>query len=62
MITPKTPDIGLVLQNLEKNNVKYVNSEQWRKLDDYEISEGKKKNKLREKIVSKEKMIEIAHS
>ena len=62
LITPKTPDIGLVLQNLEKNNVKYVNSEQWRKLDDYEISEGKKKNKLREKIVSKEKMIEIAHS
>ena len=59
-ILPKIPDLNLILFNANQNNVKYLNNKQWKKLDKYEIDEGIKRNKIREKVTSKEKMLEIA--
>ena len=60
LIYPKSPDMNLILKFVHENNIKYVNKEQWRKIDEHELKEGIKKNKIREKILSKEKMLEIA--
>jgi adrenodoxin-NADP+ reductase len=60
LLKPKIPDMKAVFESADSENVKYINYDQWKKVDRYEVEEGRKKNKIREKIITKEKMLEVA--
>ncbi|XP_018564519.1 NADPH:adrenodoxin oxidoreductase, mitochondrial [Anoplophora glabripennis] len=49
-----------IMELLHKNNVQVVTWKDWQKIDKYEEEEGRKVGKPREKIVSIEKMLQIA--
>lgn len=51
-----------IMELLEKKNVQVVSWKDWVKIDKYEEAEGRKVGKPREKIVSIEKMLQIASS
>ena len=56
----KSPEA--ILELLKTKGVEVVSFEDWKKLDDYEIAQGKKQNRPRVKVVDTDKMIEIAKS
>lgn len=51
-----------IMKTLNENNVQVVSWKNWQKIDKYEEAEGQKVGKPREKIVSIEKMLQIAAS
>jgi len=56
----KTPQA--VLKLLKAKGVEVVSFEEWKKLDAYEVAQGKKENRPRVKVVDVDKMLEIAKS
>ncbi|OQR71571.1 NADPH:adrenodoxin oxidoreductase [Tropilaelaps mercedesae] len=52
----------IVNQILKEKGVRHVTFEQWEKINAYETEMGAKKNKLADKVLSVEKMLEIAFS
>jgi hypothetical protein len=60
LLVPRSTDLKTVLAEADNNKVKYINYNQWLKVDKYELDEGQKKGKVREKILSREKMLNIA--
>jgi adrenodoxin-NADP+ reductase len=60
-IKEKCPDYKSILEYLKKNNVVTVSYDDWKKIDRYEIEEGRKLNKIREKIVDLNKMLSFVN-
>lgn len=58
-IEPKATDYDYILSKLEENKVKPISYEDWKKIDAYEVEEGKRRNKLREKITDINKMFSL---
>lgn len=56
----RTPDYNGIVQSIKNKNIFTFSWEDWKKVEDYELEEGIKNNKIREKLMSLEKMIEIA--
>ncbi len=61
-----TPDSNknpeAIVQFLKDKGVEVVSFEEWKKLDEYEIAQGKKQARPRVKVVDTDKMIKIAKS
>ncbi|XP_066255690.1 NADPH:adrenodoxin oxidoreductase, mitochondrial [Euwallacea similis] len=56
------PGFAQVQNVLKEKNVQIVNWKDWRKIDQYEVAEGMKVGKPREKIVDVGKMLQVAAS
>lgn len=52
---------GNLKEFLDSKNVKYVTFDQFKQIDKFEVEKGKEQGKIREKIVSMEEMLKIAH-
>lgn len=48
-------------QLFDSRNIKYVTFDQFKEIDKFEVEKGKVQGKIREKVVSKEEMLKIAH-
>ncbi len=55
----KNPDNKMLEELLKENNVRYVNFEEWKKIDDEEIKRGQPKGKPREKFVHVKDMLDF---
>jgi adrenodoxin-NADP+ reductase len=56
-IEMKVPDFEFIQEELKSKGIKTVSLEQWKKIDEIEIQEGKKKGKIREKILDIDQML-----
>jgi NADPH-dependent glutamate synthase beta subunit-like oxidoreductase len=61
-IKEKTPNYDYIVSNIRNKGKIPFTYEDWKKVDIFEIEEGKKKNKLREKIIDINKMISIVQN
>ena len=61
MLAEKTTTIDEVRQVLRESSSAFtIETKHWKKIDKVEKEEGERKDKVREKILSKDKMLEIA--
>lgn len=62
ILNTSKPGFTKVKAILEQKNVQVVEWKDWEKIDKYEVSQGEKVGKPREKVVDVKKMLEIASS
>lgn len=60
-IKEKSPDYKGILEYLKNKKVIAVNYDDWKKIDQFEIEEGRKLNKIREKIIDLKKMLSFVN-
>ena len=61
MLQPRETTREEVMQVLLQENSSVVTLDKWAKIRDHEISEGQKQGKLKEKVLSKSEMLNLAN-
>jgi len=61
-IEPVSTDYESIFSRLEEKKVKVFDYEDWKKIDAYEIEEGKMRNKIREKVTDINKLFSLVNN
>ena len=48
-----------ILNELKSKRVKYITNNAWKKIDEYEVEQGRKKDKIREKVTDLDTMLKL---
>ncbi len=58
-IVEKIPDFKGIIENAKSKGVRPISYDEWKIIDEYEIEQGKKICKLREKIIDMDKLLSL---